>query len=616
MKRPHNLAEIQELYFSHIQTKYPRKKTEEIINQTKTAIDRFTLPGFGFSPFKGRKATQKEIAEAVSFKQSISLEQLEDVKGAQKIGFGLLQASNNSKYVYGCALSKLLDWCSGQDWHPSNKNKHFVRRDRCPSRRRKGFGCIKNTPLIDSRPTNVYGLQQKQITPILQVELNLYYDFRTRTHWPGRLEKPIKLKPGKHQVSMILHMLGWFYNYEKVPLEKLSLELLIPKVQLKYVQSLDAARMEASKAGEYVDDWVCRFFNFLEYERNAKSPHSRKNYLCVLLAVAKLQYLKESSDSKFRDIPAIDVLRQRLSLATAELKHHEPVADLDKKWLELPDVLSKVVEPLRHECKPRISDGTPRSEQALMSSVQVYLLWGCLTYAPPRRQQELRQLKMAMICPIERNVNIAPGHFIHPLPPANQRDKNCGYLHKTVDGKWIKDMTAESYKTGETYGHQQLEIPNVNFPDGSCFYDYLEMWLYGYYKAADGSLKSCGTSFEPDRHQISHWYKGRMVYEPSHDFVFTKKNGQPFETDEMAKYTSGAAHAQTGKRLTPHLLRDIYVTYFLDRGYSDAEISSLAYSLGHSLSILRKIYDRRHPAQKHRPIEQAVLDIVQKFLEE
>jgi len=52
-------------------------------------------------------------------------------------------------------------------------------------------------------------------------------------------------------------------------------------------------------------------------------------------------------------------------------------------------------------------------------------------------------------------------------------------------------------------------------------------------------------------------------------------------------------HGLTGVRVTPHLLRDIYATYYLDQGASDALIRSLAYAMGHSVETLRKIYDRR-----------------------
>jgi hypothetical protein len=67
-----------------------------------------------------------------------------------------------------------------------------------------------------------------------------------------------------------------------VPLEELSLNTLIPPVELKYAASKEAAAIMAAKAGDYVDCWVCEFCNFLIEKRNAKSPHTRKNYTISL----------------------------------------------------------------------------------------------------------------------------------------------------------------------------------------------------------------------------------------------------------------------------------------------------------------------------------------------
>jgi integrase len=94
-------------------------------------------------------------------------------------------------------------------------------------------------------------------------------------------------------------------------------------------------------------------------------------------------------------------------------------------------------------------------------------------------------------------------------------------------------------------------------------------------------------------------------------FVFVRHKGKPFDDASMATYISTAAHALTGQRLTPHLLRNIFATHFLDRGASDSDIASLAYGMSHSPQILRETYDRRSPAQKHRPIQAALLDLVQ-----
>ncbi|MBW4607822.1 MAG: hypothetical protein KME22_11490 [Hassallia sp. WJT32-NPBG1] len=71
-----------------------------------------------------------------------------------------------------------------------------------------------------------------------------------------------------------------------------------------------------------------------------------------------------------------------------------------------------------------------------------------------------------------------------------------------------------------------------------------------------------------------------------------------------------AAHRLSRKPLTPHSLRDIYATWFLDQGYSQAQISSLAYAMGHDETMLRKTYDERSPEQRTRPIKEKMHTIV------
>jgi hypothetical protein len=356
---------------------------------------------------------------------------------------------------------------------------------------------MAKTRLTNRSALSPYGLRSEQVSEKLKAETEDFYKFRTSAHWPGRLQDPVKTKSCRKQMDLLFPLLGWFHHYRGVPLEELSLSTLIPPVELKYVAAKEAAAAKAAKVGDYVDRWFCEFSNFLIEERGATSPHTRKNYLCALLAVVKFQYHTEISSRDYREVPAVEVLRRRLSLVTKELTNHTPVADVDKKWVDLTDVFPLIVEQLRLECQLKLECGKVRSPKAIANSFQRFVLWGCLTYTPPRRQQELRELKMALECPVERPVGVPADGLYQPLPTDRNRDGNCGYLYRTPEGRWIKDMTSESYKTGKTYGHQELEIPNVPFPDGRCFYDYLETWLYGYYKRPDGSWHSCGAAFHP-----------------------------------------------------------------------------------------------------------------------
>jgi hypothetical protein len=590
------LTDVMQLYVAYLQSQHPLKKAQEIATQTETAINRYTLPGFGMETFKGRKPTRIETEKAKAFKQSLSVEKLPTLLEVQEKTFELLQAPAASKNVYRSRLKELIAWCTKQAWWPGNTSPDKVV-DCCPPRH-QNYGRMDKTLLVNRPKLPPYGLKAEQISKNLKAETELFFQFRTATHWPNRPDEPVKANIAHRDITVIFQVLGWVHSHRKVSLEELSLNTLIPWVKLKYVDSKEAATAMAAQAGDYVDCWICEFCKFLTEERNAKSPNTHHTYLKAILAVAKFQYHKEITSKDYGEVPAVEVLRQRLTLIDKESKNYVPAVDMDKKWLDLQEVWKQIVEPLRLECQPKSARGYVRAGTATASSFQRYILWGFLTYVPPRRQQELRGLKIVLECPVKRPVDVPADGLYQPLPTGQKRDRNYGYLYRALDGRWIRDTTPECYKTGKTYGHQDLEIPNVEFADGRCFYDYLEAWLYGYSTKSDGMWHSCG----------------RLEFNANHDFVFVQRNGEPFAQSAICHYLSIAAHALTGQRVTPHLVRDIFATHFLDNGAPDSDVASLAYAMGHSQDMLRASYDRRTPNQKHRPIQSAISKLIQESL--
>jgi hypothetical protein len=218
----------------------------------------------------------------------------------------------------------------------------------------------------------------------------------------------------------------------------------------------------------------------------------------------------------------------------------------------------------------------------------------------------------------QKPVTLPPGRFIHPLPSGYQSEKEYGYLYKKENGKWYKFTPSESYKTGGTYKDQDLEILNLELPDGYQFYDYLEAYLYGYYLDKYGHWISAGKHLQPPG---SEWEPCslRLALDPkdNHNFVFLRpQESDPFETAALlADFFKGACYSVSKKILTPHLLRDITATYFLDNpNTSHQDVSSLAYSMAHSEEMLKTIYDKRSPQQRNRPIEDKMGSLVQQLI--
>lgn len=57
----------------------------------------------------------------------------------------------------------------------------------------------------------------------------------------------------------------------------------------------------------------------------------------------------------------------------------------------------------------------------------------------------------------------------------------------------------------------------------------------------------------------------------------------------------------TGKRTSPHLIRDMIVTHLRSGDASERELEALAIYMGHSIAMQRDSYDRRTKAQKVEP---------------
>ena len=193
MKKNLSLTDILGLYATHVQSQHPQKKAQEIIAQTETAINRYTLPGWGLEPFKGRKPTQVERDRATTFKKGINVEQFTTAREAQEKAFELLQPSDSSKEVYSCRLKELVSWSSQEGWWPGNTLPEKPV-DCCGGRRRRGYGIMAKTLLTSRSALPPYGLGSDQVSEKLKAETEHFYKFRTSAHCQGRLEDPVKTK--------------------------------------------------------------------------------------------------------------------------------------------------------------------------------------------------------------------------------------------------------------------------------------------------------------------------------------------------------------------------------------------------------------------------------------
>jgi len=660
---PKTFWDALELYKLELEATYSPKQAEVIFNLLMTAITRYTLPGWGYPLAAGRKPTTAEKSAAQQALQSLEISRLEDARNAQYRAFEQLQATKDQKYTYGSKLENFLTWGERQAWSPHNKLKQLTTSHRAP-KKNHGHQSAHKKRLTTRTKLADYSLKEQELLPQVKLELEGLYKYRTDQRYPGRNEEAVRPKTAQGNVQHLCRILGIIQSHLKplrdcqgkiisyenkgsgVPREQLSLDLIVPRpvVELKQpyelqqpdgVKSVTQWHYSAKEVAHYVDSLICCVLNFLENERQSQSYKTLMHFLAAFVTLVNFHYHDQREHPYGSDIPAMQVVKKHRQKTQARKHNHKPVANEDMKWLDLPDVYKQIVNPLRDECKYRYSSGRIRSIKAIAHSFTIFIVWGLLTYNPPRRQQEYRNLKLALTCPVQRPKGVAPNQLIHPLPENRREEQEIyhGYLYKDADGIWYKDMTKESYKTGKAYGDQKLPVPNPKFPDGKCFYDYLEAYLYGYYRDSKGNWQSGGQLSDTPRYQAT-WYSLRMsLFEPStkttssptsHNYVFVMpQTGGFYGENCFAGLIKSSANRLSGKCLTPHFLRDIYTTWFLSAGYrelgiqADASFSEIipafAYAMATSQQMLQTVYDCRKPKDKRKPVDQLMLQLVERF---
>ncbi|HEY9628824.1 MAG TPA: hypothetical protein V6C84_16105 [Coleofasciculaceae cyanobacterium] len=131
-------------YEAHLQATFPQKKAESLIVQTRTALLRYTLPGWGFSLPKGQRLTAQEREQGLQFLKQIQIEQLHEARDLQEKSFEALNVAGNSRQNYRWALNGFIDWCKQQTWASSvpwaEKKRRATRK-----RKQKRFAVDRST---------------------------------------------------------------------------------------------------------------------------------------------------------------------------------------------------------------------------------------------------------------------------------------------------------------------------------------------------------------------------------------------------------------------------------------------------------------------------------------
>jgi len=647
MNKPQNLLEVYYLYQNHIQSTYVDKQAENMLRETRAAIMRPLLVGLGYQEMMGPgKLSTVENKLAEDLLKAQNLEVLITSRQIQLRGLELLQRSKKIKDLYQCKLNQLLGWCQTQTWFPGK----LVNFNLSCTESLRGTGHSRRIKLTRRRKNINYTLSFKEISSSLKCEIDMWYEFLTQPEYPGRLVNPIQKSTALQYVKHIKLFLGWFYHYQEISLEQLSLTLLIPKLTKQEISHLSDQKQKKLWRNKqiYLEKWLCEYFKFLREEMLSHSPRTLSSKLKILLSLGKFIYREEIEElDDFPSIPILKTIIKYINNTNQDRndwqRQRKYIAAQDKKWTDpipgitvLTIVRERVVEPLRKKCRSRNKNGHLRQALGIAMALQKYLAWSFLADMPARRQDEYRNLKISLTCPIKKPKEVPIDGLYHPLLPDEKREKRYdnsiedNYIYKTYvhqgkfyeHGIWVLDI--QSHKNWKVYGAQSIIIPNPKFDDKTCLYEYIESYLYGQWRIGGRKHQVIYDWWQPELLGCrGSWAtSGRAEFMPA-DFCCIQKHqdselwswGYFFVQPYSGKYFCGTRFSAMisdsscqliGKSISPHTMRSIWATWAYQIELSDQQKESLAYAMGHTLKTLKSIYDRSTPEEKRRPIEEAI----------
>ena len=522
---------------------------------------------------------------------------------------------------------------------------------RCPSlrslhRERKK---IRIFPYTGKR--SGYRLSYGDMTPNLQAEIEELYAFLTALEYPRRTIDPVAQSTARNNyLKEILLFLGWFHHSKKIPSSQLNLDLLIPKVIKQDLNKLTEKQCKQLWEEKQIElkVWLHQYYSFLEKNQRTISPRTWRSKLAALSALSKFQYRSEVEIAQdYEDISLLKFIANQLNENYIEVVEWERsnryVANQSRKWVDpiagqtaLVTIQQKILEKLRLMCCPKSATNARRDGSAIALSQQRYLAWFLLAGMPARRQEEYRDLKVALSCPVKRPSDVSLYGCYYPLPPdkaREQRTDGCpqdNYLYKTYthgrkyhkEAIWVLDI--QNYKMRKRYGPQSIILKNWQFSDGSCLYEYIEQYLYGCWLPGGRKQQHVYDWWQQNiRGRRGRWVsQGRASFTP-HDtcwvdgardenfwswgyFFLQPRTGNRNSASRFAELVEVAAHHCVGKRITPHIMRSVWATWAYQIGLTDRQKDSLAYAMGHDIKTLKKLYNRTSQQEKRRLIEEAI----------
>jgi len=626
----------------------------------KTTLNRTVVPAYGGPETLPRKHVS---AEAIEYLKSITLQQLETAVMRQDHYLQSCDMTPANRRRHRCYLLKFLAALQQQGWLRmpiSEDQPRFNQLIRPAGQRRVYASDLRTTDRkqpqkyrLGTSDTHYVCIDGRQVLGNSLLEQQLK-DLETYIS-SVRENAPF-------QMLFVKQVFGFIHDVRGIQLADLSLDSLIPFVQLKFSeqdfqghsafetnpsgQLLDPlaaeqtlamaealGRRRAEQKADYTIHLAEEYFEWRDKELIALGEKtgglansSKQKILDVLILVAEFRFKGQTHcqrprvrvkrrGSGFHDIPVIVHLTQKYSdypLDKAATKYKIQKT----RCISWPEAIVVCEKQRRRALIYFIDSRDSSRKQKFVRRLRA--LSGIAT-----DMQQALALAFSVFIPTDRQQTYRGLRFGHTLRYGYFDSDRETFIDQNISNNpneaefWL-DLS--EYKTASKYGRFWYPIPNITFVDGTTFYELIFAWLWGF-EDTERNWPICYEQnplwqgyIDAEGNRMG-W---REALAPNgHDFFLTRpKAKDPFDAKSFCTMIQGIFTRftqETGRpvKVSPHSMRHMLSSYLDRLELSEDEKRSFSYVLHHSPETHEESYVYRDRLRRVAPAAERMKAILQ-----
>ncbi|WP_392476914.1 hypothetical protein [Nostoc sp. C110] len=588
--------DIYSSYCQHLQANNRKPN----ISSLQSIIIRYLIPACGGIVPPGRRASHEEIQATMNYLNQISLEQLYNAVELVELQFEKLGIEGSKRYT---PLSRVKSWI---DWADEQGYFNKIRQSQKPQPvfntfYKNGVQRQKKKPGIElhQKRCPIHALCAKQFPDDY---INPYLQQQIQTYKAWRLSKDVRPGAIKTEEEQILQLLGWLHRFESISLDELSFERIIAKSKLvvlvddykDYMDYLLGEKKFIQAARQQAEIDMQRVHRYIDFV--GKHPESQKKRVSLIIAMGKFLYKDVIGTEDFPEGRDIPIIRRLLNLQVDVAKkgktipqsvsYHKTSTPWDKAVMTMEEQRRRAEQAFISIKCPGRKKGyydKQRPNTALANELQRFLSIA-FTILIPSRSRTFYDLRIGETF---KEGILTDTDFLSVAEM-----KNKGIWNTQKDSiKFYIHHNAEDYKSGKSMAPVLInhdgwwaELPNIEFDDNKCLYDYIRRWLT--------------------------W--GRAIHGPvNHNYFFRHAfSSRPIKGGAWADRIKTMFENWAGTPVPPSNVRKMFASQFSEKKEAAALL------LQHSEKMHITNYDMRHSINKMQPVMAANQQFIKDTLED